>query len=129
LPLRFGGMAWHEGADEADRRWAASPPEEVGTPSLAHEEPVARWLWDQHVTAVATGSPALEILPVDQTSIETFLHIRLIALLGLAVGEMFDREALATDCADDRVYEGMFTAARLNKIGGSGSPANALAIK
>jgi hypothetical protein len=60
---------------------------------LAHEEAVARWLWDQHVAAVATDSPALEVLPVDQTSMETFLPVRLIALLGLAIGEMFDLES------------------------------------
>jgi hypothetical protein len=38
---------------------------------------------------------------------------------------------LSTDdeCDSDGVYEGLFAAAPLNKVGGSGSPANALAIK
>jgi kynurenine formamidase len=129
LLLRFGWMAWYESASQDDREWAALPPEEIGTPGLAHEEAVARWLWDQQVAAVATDSPALEVLPVDQTSMETFLHVRLIALLGLAIGEMFYLEALAADCAEDGVYEGLLTAAPLNKVGGSGSPANALALK
>jgi hypothetical protein len=61
--------------------------------------------------------------------VERFLHWRVIPLLGLAVGEMFVLDALADDCAADGVYEGLFTAAPLHKIGGSGSPANALAIK
>ncbi|MCU1491326.1 MAG: cyclase family protein [Acidimicrobiaceae bacterium] len=129
LLLRFGWMSWYEQADRSDREWAALPPEEIGTPGLAHEEDVAAWLWDQHVAAVATDSPALEVLPVDQTSAESFLHIRLIPMLGIAIGEMFDLEALADDCASDHRYHGLFTAAPLNKVGGSGSPANALAIK
>jgi kynurenine formamidase len=122
-------MAWYEAAGIEDRLYAARAPEEIGTPGLAHEEEVARWLWDEHVAAVATDSPALEVLPVDQTSAEKFLHIRLIPLLGIAIGEMFQLEDLAADCAEDGVYEGLFTAAPLNKTGGSGSPANALAIK
>ena len=47
----------------------------------------------------------------------------------MAVGEMFVLDALAEDCVADGVYEGLFTSAPLNKVGGSGSPANALAIK
>jgi len=61
--------------------------------------------------------------------VEGFLHFRIIPLLGMAVGEMFVLDALAEDCAADGVYEGLFTSAPLNKVGGSGSPANALAIK
>jgi kynurenine formamidase len=129
LLLRFGWMTWYEAASQEDRSYAAESPEEIGTPGLAHEEAVARWLWDQHVAAVATDSPALEVLPVDPSSIETFLHIRLIPLLGIAIGEMFQLDALAADCAEDGVYEGLLTAAPLNKTGGSGSTANALAIK
>ena len=52
----------------------------------------------------------------------------MIPLLGLAVGEMFVLDALAEACAADGIYEGLFCAAPLNKVGGSGSPANALAI-
>jgi kynurenine formamidase len=63
------------------------------------------------------------------SSVDTFLHFRLIGLLGIAIGELFDLDALADNCARDGVYEGLFTAAPLNKVGGSGSPANALAIK
>ena len=50
-------------------------------------------------------------------------------VLPWAVGEMFVLDALAEDCAADGVYEGLFISAPLNKVGGSGSPANALAIK
>jgi hypothetical protein len=57
------------------------------------------------------------------------LHYRLIALLGMPLGELFYLERLAADCADNGIYEGLFTSAPLNLLGGSGSPANALAVK
>jgi kynurenine formamidase len=129
LMLRSGWMSWHESASAGDREYAAGPPGEIGTPGLAHDESIPRWLWDQHFAAVVTDGPALEMLPVDASSLDTFLHIRLIALLGIAIGEMFLLDDLAADCAEDGVYEGMFVAAPLNKVGGSGSPANAVAIK
>lgn len=129
LLLRSGWISWYEAASAEDRHYAAGPPGEIGTPGLAHQESVAQWLWDQHFAAVVTDGPALEMLPVDASSLDTFLHIRLIALLGLAIGEIFQLDELAADCAADGVYEGMFVAAPLNKVGGSGSPANAIAIK
>jgi kynurenine formamidase len=129
LMLRFGWISWYEQASAADRAYAAGPPGEIGTPGLAHQEAVAQWLWDHHFAAVVTDSPALEMLPIDASSLNTFLHIRIIALLGIAIGELFQLDQLAADCAADGVYEGMFAAAPLNKVGGSGSPANALAIK
>jgi kynurenine formamidase len=129
LLLRFGWMASYLASDDAARTWQARPPEEIGIPGLSAAESSAEWLWDNRVAAVATDSPALESLPVDASRVDRFLHYRLIAMLGMAIGEMFFLEELASDCADDGRYEGMFTAAPLNKVGGSGSPANALAMK
>lgn len=129
LLLRFGWTQWYEDGTEEDRLYAAGSAAEIGTPGLAHDESTAAWLWDRHVAAVATDSPALEVLPAGFTSIDTFLHFRVIAMLGIAIGEMFLLDALAGDCADNGVYEGMLVAAPLNKVGGSGSPANAIAIK
>lgn len=129
LLLRFGWTQWWESGSQDDRLYATGSAAEIGTPGLAHDESTAAWLWDRHVAAVATDSPALEVLPAGFSSIDTFLHFRVIAMLGIAIGEMFMLDALAEDCADDGVYEGMLVAAPLNKVGGSGSPANAIAIK
>ena len=57
------------------------------------------------------------------------LHRQMIALLGLAIGELWKLDALAEDCAADGVYEMLLTAKPLNVLGGVGSPPNALAIK
>ncbi|HET6614522.1 MAG TPA: cyclase family protein, partial [Dehalococcoidia bacterium] len=58
-----------------------------------------------------------------------FLHINLITMFGMNLGEMWELEALADDCAGDGVYEFMFTTAPMHIRGGVGSPPNALAIK
>jgi kynurenine formamidase len=129
LLLRVGWVGWYERLDqEARTTLAAQGPEVFPSPGLAFEERTAEWLWDHHVAAVGADCPSLEVMPV-RFDPEHFLHFRLIALLGMAVGEMFALDDLATDCVADGQYDGLLTAAPLNKAGGSGSPANALAIK
>jgi hypothetical protein len=56
------------------------------------------------------------------------LHLA-IARLGITLGEMFDLEALAEDCAADGCYAMQFVSSPLNLRGGVGSPPNAMAIK
>jgi hypothetical protein len=57
------------------------------------------------------------------------LHVRILAMLGIPIGELFDLEALAADCAADGRYECFFTSAPINLPGGIASPPNALAFK
>ena len=49
--------------------------------------------------------------------------------MGLLIGEIFDLEALADDCANDGVYEFLFSAPPLPITGAVGSPINPLAVK
>lgn len=129
LLIRMGWINWYEQASE-ETRVAISKlgGPELQAPGLSAAESTLEWLWDNRVAAVACDVPALEAMPYTPT-VEGFLHFRIIPLLGMAVGEMFALDALAADCAADGVYEGLFTAAPLNKLGGSGSPGNALALK
>jgi hypothetical protein len=50
-------------------------------------------------------------------------------MLGFAIGEWFDLEALAQDCAADGRYSCFVASVPLNLPGGVGSPANVVAIK
>ena len=127
LLLRFGWTRWHERARSAE----TVPDRHAGTgaPGLSHDESTAAWLWDRHVAAVVADNTALEVLPFELGSEDAFLHLRLIPLLGITIGELFALEDLAADCAADGVYEGLFVAAPFNKVGGVGSPGNALAMK
>jgi hypothetical protein len=49
--------------------------------------------------------------------------------IGLLIGEMWDPDALAEDCATDGVYEFWLTAAPLPITGAVGSPVNPIAVK
>ncbi|RWB75888.1 MAG: cyclase family protein [Mesorhizobium sp.] len=128
LLLRFGWIQWYEQIDDGMRSKLAGP-ERFAACGLARSEDTARWIWDKGVAAVAGDNPALEVQPFDPSDVDGFLHYRLIPLLGTAIGEMFALDALAADCKEDGRYEGMFVSAPLNKLGGSGSTANALALK
>jgi kynurenine formamidase len=128
LLIRFGWIGWYEQAD-APSREAIAGTELFSAAGIARDDSIAPWLWDQGFAAVAADNPALEVMPFDESTEDGYLHYRLIPLLGMAVGELFALDALAADCAADGLYEGLFTAAPLNKVGGSGSPANALAVK
>ena len=136
LLLRIGWVGWYDALDNPTRRALAEAGQALRTPGLAGEESMAEWLWDRHIAAVACDVPALEVLPSGPwnapdpaATYEHYLHFRIIALLGLAVGEMFVLDPLAEACARDRRYTGLFTAAPLNKTGGAGSTGNALAIR
>jgi len=103
-----------------------------------------RWLWNAHVAAIAADNPAVEVWPpgagldADERRAvrsdpsrapEVFVHTALLPLLGLPLGELWDLDALADDCAADGVYEFLLTSAPLNVRHGVASPPNALAIK
>jgi kynurenine formamidase len=126
--FRFGWVGWYESAD-SDAREAVANLGHAPTPGLAQDESMAAWLWDRRVAAVAADNPGVERYPADPDDLDRYLHYRLISFLGMAIGELFALDALAEDCAADGVYEGLFTAAPLNMQGGSGSTANALALK
>ena len=53
----------------------------------------------------------------------------LLPLLGIPLGELWDLDALADDCAADRTYDAFLTSAPLNMPAGVGTPPNAIAIR
>jgi len=102
---------------------------ETVVPGIEGSERTARWLWDNHLAAVASDSPALEALPKTAGNEMEFLHFHMLAFFGMPIGEMWNLEGLAEDCAADGRYDFFLTSAPLNVPGGVGSPPNALAIK
>jgi hypothetical protein len=60
---------------------------------------------------------------------DDIVHVRVMVELGIPLGEFFDFDALAEDCAADGVYEFLFTSKPLGIPGGIGSPPNAMALK
>lgn len=88
------------------------------------------WLHGSEIAAVATDTFAVEVRPYEFPSpCVTPLHQIAIPNIGLFLGEMFDLEALASDCASDGRYEFLLVAAGLPITGGVGAPVNPIAVK
>lgn len=131
LLIHSGWIAWYETLSSRERINISilSSRFEFKMPGLEPSRNTAEWLWDKGVAAAVSDLPGLESGPFDFSSFDGFLHYRLIPLLGLTIGEFFALGALARACDKDCRYDGLFVAAPFNKHGGSGSPANAIAIR
>jgi kynurenine formamidase len=87
------------------------------------------WLHAREVAAVASDTNMVEVWPPEDPQVLFPLHMLCIRDMGLTLGEMFDLEALAADCAQDGAWTFLFTAPPLPVTGGVGSPINPLAVK
>jgi kynurenine formamidase len=124
--IHSGFAAWYVGLTPRERAAVARA---GAFPGIAQGEEMCRYLWNAHVAAVVSDTPAVEAFPVKQSDLFGFLHRILIGQFGMAIGELWWTEELAADCAEDGVYEMFLTSTPLHTRGGIGSPANALAIK
>ena len=113
------------GQCRANGSWGAY----AGGPAPGLALDTAPWIFDREIAAVATDTWGMEVLPNQTDDVFQPLHIILIVSMGLLVGEIFDLEALAADCAADGRYDFLLTAAPLPITGGVGSPVNPVAIK
>lgn len=128
--VRTGWLSWFT------QRQAAKPGAVLGSlhggegglscPGLDPGVETAAWLWDHRVAAVATDNPAVEALPVSKD--EGFLHRRLIPLLGMPLGELWDLEAAAEECLRRRTWTFTLVSVPCRLPAAAGSPANALAL-
>jgi kynurenine formamidase len=125
LLLRFGWTRWYESLSQAERD--ALPADGFTAVGLAPGEACLGWLWDSGVVAVAGDNPAVEAYPFDVHGAS--LHADLLALLGVALGELWFLDELARDSTADGRYTGLLVSAPLYIPGGIGSPANAIALK
>lgn len=89
----------------------------------------AEWIHDNELAAVATDTWGAEVLPTQTLDVSMPMHIILIVHMGLTLGEIFDLEALAEDCAADGVYDFLFSAPPLPITRAVGSPINPVAVK
>ena len=89
----------------------------------------AAWICEKEIAGYATDTWGTEVIPNETSEIFQPLHMILIVHAGMLVGEIFDLEGLAADCANDGVYECMFVAPPLPITGAVGSPINPQAIK
>lgn len=112
-----------------ERRTAGEWGDFAGGPAPGLAVSAADFFCPRHVTAVATDTWGTEVLPNQTEGVWQPLHIIMLVNAGIYLGEMWDMEELATDCADDGVYEFMLVAQPLTVTGSVGSPVNPQAIK
>jgi kynurenine formamidase len=115
--IRTGLMAsWHATGQWATL-WNAQPGVDLS---------VARWLHANDSAALAADNSAVERLIGDHS---IPFHMLALRDMGMCLGELWDLEELARDCAADGRYDFLLCAAGLPITGAVGSPVNPIAIK
>jgi kynurenine formamidase len=91
----------------------------------------AEWAHDKSLAATCADNMAVEILDAETMQSDMPLAFHMLALrdMGMPLGEMFNLDALAADCAADGRYTFMLAAPPLEVTNGFGSPVNPLALK
>ena len=121
--VRTGWISAYRGLGKKGRDEIATSPSSAG---LSADEGMARFIWNAHPSALCCDNPAVENQPGDPSV--GSLHRRLIPLLGLALGELFDFDSLADRCSELEKWTFLFVSCPFNLPSGLGSPANAMAI-
>lgn len=136
LLIRFGWMGWwRDGGSSAGLGMVQ--------PGIEPSVRAAEVLWDLRIAAVGcdpsldpipgkwaglTAPPTPEQLADPAFALGLSLH-NVLPFLGLSIGEFFDLDALAADCADDGDWYCMVTTAPMQLPGGVATPANAIAVR
>jgi kynurenine formamidase len=89
----------------------------------------ADWLHTSEIAGIAADTWGLEVRPNEFDGAFQPLHQVAIPHIGLFLGEMWDLDALAADCAADGSYEFWLTAAPLPVTGAVGAPVAPIAVK
>lgn len=89
----------------------------------------AEWLQKNEVAGIATDTWGCEVRPNELKCINQPWHKVVLPNMGILMGEIFDLDELAADCAEDGVYEFQLVAPVLPLTGCVGSPVNPIAIK
>lgn len=101
----------------------------AGGPSAGLSFTTAGWIHRTEMAAIATDTWGFEVRPNEFDDAFQPLHQVVIPNIGLTVGEMWDLDDLAADCAQDGTYEFLLTAAPLRITGAVGSPVTPIALK
>ncbi|MFF6785265.1 cyclase family protein [Streptomyces sp. NPDC012510] len=101
----------------------------AGGPAPGLSFTTADWLHSSEIAGIATDTWGFEVRPNEFDVAFQPLHQVAIPHMGLFLGEMWDLDTLAADCAADGVYEFLLVAAPLPVTGAVGAPVNPLAVK
>ncbi|MBB2893843.1 cyclase family protein [Flexivirga oryzae] len=126
LCIRTGWLAAYRALDSDAKADIAQKQSGLFSAGLRADEAIAELLWDWHISAIAADNPAVEATPGDPAV--GSLHRRVLAMLGIPLGELFDFETLREGLARQGRRDFVFDAVPLALVGGLGSPGNAIAV-
>lgn len=86
------------------------------------------WLYDTEIAGVATDTWGFEVRPNEFDHAFQPLHQVCIPHIGLYLGEMWDLDGLAADCASRMTWDFLLVAAPLPVTGAVGAPVNPIAL-
>jgi kynurenine formamidase len=91
----------------------------------------AEWAHDHSLAALAADNVAVEVLSAAElrSDMPLALHMFCLRDMGCPLGEMFNLEALAADCAEDGRYAFMLSAPPIAFTNAFGSPVNPMVLK
>jgi kynurenine formamidase len=98
-------------------------------PGLTYSPELVEWFADSEIPNLVTDTIANEVTIDPVSGVALPLHCALMRNLGVAFTEICNLDTLAADCAEDGVWEFMYTAAPLKVVNGTGAPVNPVAIK
>jgi kynurenine formamidase len=130
LLVRSGWLGWYMNLASDTRNELAehlrTHPAEIAIPGIDPKTATVEWIWDNGVAAVALDNPTAETVPFVRE--EGWAHHRLLALLGIPLGELWALDELASVCAELGRFSFLLSCSPLFLRGGAGSPANAYAV-
>ncbi|MBV6759055.1 cyclase family protein [Rhodococcus opacus] len=100
-----------------------------GEPAPGLALSAANFLCARDVAAIAADNYCVEAIPQETADFWCPLHVVLLVNAGIHMGEMWNLDDLAADCAEDKSYEFMLVAQPLPVTGAVGSPVNPIAFK
>lgn len=123
LLIRTGSI---ERVRDPDAEWDAN-----NEPGLKFSPLLVDWLHDMEIPYIGADNLAIEKLVqvVDGDSYILPMHGACLRDLGLTFNEILDLSDLAAACAEDGIYEFLFTAAPLHVERGTGAPINPVVLK
>ncbi|KAI5804810.1 hypothetical protein DFH27DRAFT_590734 [Peziza echinospora] len=109
----------------ADRPYTLGPGGGYGFIGVDQSKEMVRWLHDSYFSLVVGDQPAFESWPPQGP---LSLHEQILSLWGVALGEFFDLDRLATRCEEEKRWIMFFVSVSWNVEGGIASWGNAMAI-
>jgi hypothetical protein len=94
--------------------------ETIHAPGLEPSQRILERLWDRYVAAIASDTCGVEALSPNP---DFALHLALLPLLGMPLGELWVLDELARDCGRDGQYAFLLVSVPLNLRGGGRLPA------